>query len=110
MRGPFEMLEMPPGSELWIAPRMWDIGWKRIHPKDRPPRDVVLLRLYVDPEAPKGGKDTFPPYWDIAAQTLVAQILPYLNPDNTVKRVYLGIKKVGKGRTARFQLRVEPRS
>ena len=110
LRGPFELLELKPDEERWIAPRMWDMGFKRIQPKDRPAKDIVMLRLYVDESAPKGAKNSFPPYWDLGAQTLIAQILPYLLPDNTVQPVFLHVQKQGKGRTARFRLTVEPRA
>jgi hypothetical protein len=75
--GPFEFLELKDGESARLAIVRWEEGLLTIHPRmrDAPPeRTVRILRLWLKP----GFKVYGPPYWDVNAQTLIAQLKPLL--------------------------------
>lgn len=74
-----------------------------IQPKAGPPtKRIRVLRLWV----PEAEKPVGPNYWDVTGQTLIAQLLPYLEKADYRSRLYT-ITKHGIPPKARFQLRVE---
>jgi hypothetical protein len=77
LAGPFEFLELRDGESIRLAIARFEEGLVTIHPRmrDAPPvRTVRVLRLWVKP----GFKVYGPPYWDVNAQTLIAQLKPLL--------------------------------
>ena len=74
---PYEILELRDGESIALKIVDWRLGTMRIHPRfpGAPPEKIIkVLRLYVPREMKKVG----PNYWDITAQTLVYQLLPFL--------------------------------
>ncbi|MBX5321363.1 MAG: hypothetical protein QHH12_04940 [Candidatus Bathyarchaeota archaeon] len=74
---PYEFLELKDGESVRLVVARFEEGLVTIHPrrKDAPPvRTVKVLRLWLRP----GFKVYGPPYWDVNAQTLVAQLKPLL--------------------------------
>jgi hypothetical protein len=77
LSGPFEFLELRDGEGVRLAVAGWEEGLLTIHPRlrDAPAeRTVRVLRLRLKP----GFKAYGPPYWDVNAQTLIAQLEPLL--------------------------------
>jgi hypothetical protein len=73
-----------------------------IHPRPLgAPKVIVALRVYV----PSAIKPLYPDYYDITSQTLIAQLLPYLEAGNYQKKVFT-VTKHGSGPDARFSLKV----
>lgn len=75
--GPYEFLELRDGESIRLGVVRWEEGLVTIHPRraDAPPvRTVRCLRLWLKP----GFKAYGPPYWDVDAGTLVAQLREFL--------------------------------
>lgn len=83
--GPYEILELRDKESIVLRIRDWRLGIMRIHPRvaGAPPEKVVkVLRLYV----PRDLKVTGPDYYDVTSQTLIYQLLPFLQtPDFRTK-------------------------
>ena len=98
-----EILELADGETKSLIITAWQLGEATIVPRSGPPaKRIRVLRVSV----PAQEKLLGPPYWDITGQTLIEQMLPYLNqPDYQRRRFW--VTKHGVPPTARFQLRVE---
>ena len=103
VESPYEILELGDGSSMSTHVVGWELGTMDLVPRDgRAPKTVKTLRLHV----PAADKTHYPPYWDLTAQTLIAQLLPRL--DSIVKdKKTLTIKKSGSGPGARFSTEVK---
>jgi len=79
--GPYEILELRDGESVTLRVLDWRLGMMVIHPRTQPgvtEKRIKVLRLYV----PREIKPVGPDYWDITSQTLIYQLLPYLQrPD-----------------------------
>jgi hypothetical protein len=96
--GPFEILEMSDGELRELTITGFESGSMTITPRDRNvSKTVTALRLLVGPES----KPFFPQYYDLTAQTLVAQVLPLLAAVTNWPRV-LRITKYGVAPRARY--------
>jgi hypothetical protein len=99
---PYEILELPDHGVLSTRISSYEIGEMTITPRDgRPTKVIPTLRITV----PTTDKTHFPFYWDITAQTLIAQLVPFLlKPGYQSKR--FTITKQGVAPKARFTLGV----
>lgn len=101
--GPYEILELGDGESLITRITRWEVGEVEIHPSYKPEgKFVAALRIHV----PEDDKEYFPFYWDVTSQTLLAQLLPYLELEGFERRRYT-ITKHGVAPKARFTLGVE---
>jgi len=102
--GPYEILELKDGEVKELRVKDWSTGTVTIYPNFKPTGKVVkALRVHVPEEA----KEFFPYYWDITGQTLVAQMLPYLQQPGYRSKVF-EVTKHGVAPKARFTLKVRP--
>lgn len=102
IESPFEILELPDGGQLFTHVTGFEDGSMAITPRDgRPSKVVRTVRIHVLPAE----KAHFPFYWDLTAQTLIAQLLPML-PMIVREKKLITIKKSGAGPSARFSLEV----
>jgi len=104
--GPFEILELRDKESITLKVRDWRLGIMRIKPRyeGAPSEKVVkVLRLYV----PREVKPVGPDYWDITSQTLIYQLLPFLQtPDFRTKT--FKITAIGVAPRKRFTVEVSP--
>lgn len=104
VESPFEILELPDGGQLFTHVSAFEEGSMAITPRDgRPAKVVRTVRIHVPPAE----KAHFPFYWDLTAQTLIAQLLPML-PSIVKEKRAIKITKSGLGASARFSLEVRP--
>lgn len=104
LTGPFEILELNPGESRSMTIVSAIEGQMTIKPAHTPEGKVIrALRVNVD----DADKPTFPRYWDITSQTLVAQLAPQVTFSGYRPRRFT-ITKVGSGPSARFQLDAAP--
>ena len=85
--GPFEILELRDGQSIVLRVVDWRLGLMKIHPRfaGAPAEKVIkVLRLYV----PRDVKPVGPDYWDITAQTLIYQLLPFLQDPRFRERTF----------------------
>lgn len=77
--GPYEILELPNAQtvELLITGR--ELGDIIIHPRGQAGVTEKIIRVMRVHLAP-GSKTVGPPYWDLTAGTLIAQLLPLIPP------------------------------
>ena len=103
--GPYEILELRDGESVTLKIRDWRLGIMRIRPRfaGAPPEKVIkVLRLYV----PRETKPVGPDYWDVTSQTLIYQLLPFLQaPDFRAKS--FRITAFGVAPRKRFTVEVE---
>ncbi len=98
--GPFEVLDIQGNSTREFTVTRFQTGTMLIRPRDqRDAKTIVALRVYV----PKEDKSLYPDYWDLTAQTLIPQVLPFLEQAQG-KPVRFRVGKFGSGPTARFQV------
>lgn len=103
LEGPYELLDLPDGGILETKITGYDVGEMDIHPGYSDLiKQITGLRIHVPPEM----KDYFPYYWDITSQTLVAQLLPYLEKTGYGAKTFK-ITKHGVAPRARFTLEVK---
>ena len=103
LQGPYEILELGDGETLTTGILRWQEGEVEIHPAYKPEgKMITALRIHV----PEKDKEYFPYYWDVTSQTLVAQLLPYLERPGYERRIY-AITKHGVAPRARFTLGVK---
>jgi len=97
-----EILELVDGGTITLHPQRWLLGRATIHPgyADRP-KVIRALRIWI----PRREKPIGPDYWDITSQTLIYQILPYLERPDYRTRTFR-ITKHGVAPRARFTLEV----
>jgi len=103
LEGPYEILELEDEQTLTTKISHWAIGEVLIHPAYKPDgKFIKALRIHV----PEADKEYFPFYWDATSQTLIAQLLPYLEQPGYAQRTYT-ITKHGVAPRARFTLIVK---
>lgn len=101
--GPYEILELEDEGTLTTKISKWETGQVEIHPAYKPEgKFIKALRIHV----PEADKEYFPFYWDVTSQTLVAQLIPYLEQPGYAQRTYI-ITKHGVAPRARFTLVVK---
>lgn len=101
--GPYEILELGDQGSLTFKPLNWVEGEVTIHPRFQDgPKTVTAIRIWVGPEV----KPLFPDYYDITAQTLVAQLRPILQRADYHELV-ITITKFGVPPKARYQVDVK---
>jgi hypothetical protein len=102
--GPYEILELRDKESITLKIRDWRLGIMRIKPRyeGAPPEKVIkVLRLYVPREIKPAGTD----YYDITSQTLIYQLLPFLQtPDFRTKT--FKITAIGVAPRKRFTVEV----
>ncbi|MGH2882995.1 MAG: hypothetical protein ACRDPA_09925, partial [Solirubrobacteraceae bacterium] len=102
--GPFEILELNAGESRSMTIVSAQLGTMTIHPANAPAGKLIsALRVNVD----QADKPTFPYYWDVTSQTLIAQLAPQVTFAGYRPKRFT-VTKVGAGPAARFQLAVEP--
>jgi hypothetical protein len=102
--GPYEILELVDGESRELVITGFVVGSMVIRPPHAPNgKQITAVRVMV----PKQIKPLPPYYWDITSQTLVAQVLPYLQAGGYVGKKFT-IKKFGVAPKARFTLEVRP--
>ena len=90
---PYEIFEFVPCQPAFFKIVSWELGWITIKPRfpgAPPSKDVLALRLHVDPAT----KPYFPHYWDITSSRLVHQLAGMLTqgvPENMYLRVHRDI-------------------
>lgn len=101
--GPYEILELEDGGILSTKISGYSVGEVEIHPAYKPEgKFIKALRIHV----PEEDKAYFPFYWDVTSQTLLAQLLPFLEQPGYGQRTYT-ITKHGVAPRARFSLTVK---
>jgi len=101
--GPFEILELEDEGTLKTRIQNWELGEVTIHPAYKPDgKQITALRIHVLEQ----DKDYFPYYWDVTSQTLIAQLVPYLEQPHYELKTYI-ITKHGVAPRARFSLAVK---
>ena len=102
LQGPYEILELEDRGTLETRILNWSVGEVEIHPGYQPEgKWITALRVWV----PREHKEFFPWYWDITSQTLLAQLLPYLEQPGFDTKMFR-ITKHGVAPRARFTLEV----
>jgi hypothetical protein len=102
--GPYEILELGDGGLKDLTITNYIVGKMVIHPRPQgASKAIVALRVFV----PEAVKSLYPDYYDITSQTLIAQLLPYLEAGGYNKQRFT-IRKTGMGPQARFSLQVSP--
>ena len=100
LAGPYEIMEMKDNEVMNLQVLRWELGTVVIHPRwagAPSEKEVLGLRLHVD----KKQKPTGLQYWDVTAQTLIAQLRPLLQAG--MEKVHITrIKAVGEGPKKRF--------
>jgi hypothetical protein len=100
LAGPFDLLELQPGESKSLEVQAATLGTMVIHPSYAPQgKTIQVLRLHVL----EADKPTFPYYYDVTSQTLIAQLAPQVTFAGYKPRRFT-ITKVGSGPSARFQL------
>lgn len=101
--GPYEVLELEDEGILQTKISSFEVGEVLIHPAYKPDGKLIkALRIHV----PEADKAYFPFYWDVTSQTLIAQLLPYLEQPGYAQRTY-EVTKHGVAPKARFTLTVK---
>lgn len=101
--GPYELLDLEDEETLTTKIESFDAGEVKIETKRKPEGKFVnTLRVHV----PQHSKDYFPFYWDITSQTLIAQLMPFLEQPGYAQKTYT-ITKHGVAPRARFTLIVK---
>lgn len=104
LRGPYEILELGDGGTKDLYIEKHELGKMVIHPRPQGlTKEIVALRVFV----PATVKPLYPDWYDITSQTLIAQMLPYLEAGGYGKKRFQ-IRKIGTGPQARFSLTVSP--
>ena len=102
LEGPFEILEMQDQEIIEFHIEKYEVGEMLIHPFYQKSGKVIkALRVHLSKEE----KTFFPFYWDLTAQTLIAQVLPVLKFGNFKDKMFR-IQKFGVKPRARFSLEV----
>ena len=98
-----EILELEDGETKTLTISDWTLGEMDITPRHGGGmKRIRVLRLHVPPSQKSFG----PTYWDVTGQTLIEQMLPFLNRPDFARKRY-SITKQGVPPSARFALRVE---
>jgi hypothetical protein len=101
---PMEILEMSDGEVRELTVSGYAVGQTTITPRDRNVSKVItVVRLSV----PAAVKATWPPYWDLTAGTLTAQLVPMLAAVTSWPRV-IRLIKYGVAPKARYSVELLP--
>ena len=101
---PYEIFELGSAGTARLRVTKFKVGKMTIHPRPTgAPKEIIALRLWVPPEV----KSLYPDYYDVTSQTLIAQVLPYLEAGD-YERTEFTITKHGFGPKARFSVAVTP--
>lgn len=102
---PFEILELEDRGVMDLEVVKWELGKTVIKTAIVPEgKEIKALRVWVPKEKKPIGVD----WWDITSQTLIAQLLPYLEKKAYREYIYR-ITKFGVAPKARFTLEVTPK-
>jgi hypothetical protein len=102
LQGPYEILELGDQGSLKFKPLNWTEGDVTIHPRfQSEPKTIRAIRVWVGEDV----KPLFPDYYDITAQTLVAQLRPILQRED-YRDLIITITKHGVPPKARYQVKV----
>ena len=97
---PYEIYEWQDGETRELTIVKVELGELEIHPRDgREPKTVSVMRVHVPPET----KDTYPPYWDLTSQRLVAQLRGIL-PDPLYNPYRVTITAIGRPPATHFSV------
>lgn len=97
-----EILELGDGGTFELRPISSKLGKYTIRTVRQPEgKTIQVLRLFLQPAEKAIG----PPYWDITSQTLIAQILPWLQAGGAEGRIFK-ITKHGVAPRARFTFEI----
>jgi len=103
IESPMEIFELRDREYKDLIITNWKEGRSTIKPDWQPEgKEVKVLRVWV----PQSIKPMFPNYYDITAQGLIAQMLPFLQRSDFMKMKFR-ITKYGEPPKARFQLQVK---
>lgn len=102
LEGPYEIFELTDGESFTCKISSFQVGQVEIHPAYQPAgKMITALRI----DLPIDYKPLFPFYFDITSQTLIAQLLPFLEAPGFAQKLYK-ITKYGVAPKARFSLQV----
>jgi hypothetical protein len=97
--GPMEYLQPSPGGTVEFTVLKFQVGKATIRPIGQPQKEVVVLRVWV----PQGDKSLYPDYWDVNQQTLIPQLLPWLQAAGG-RPLRFRIMRFGTGPSSRFSV------
>ena len=101
---PIELIDLADGASVTFRALRYERDRIMIYPRHKPEgKEVDVLRVHLTPDS----KATFPPWWDITATTLLAQIEPHLKRPDLARLVFTVTAK-GIAEKKRYQLGVEP--
>ena len=101
--GPYEIFEMTDGETRVFQVNDWKLGTMGMVTAETPAGKIVkTLRLYV----PQLHKPLGVNWWDVTSQTLIAQLLPYLELPNYQVKTFT-VSKFGVKPKARFTVKAE---
>jgi len=101
--GPYEILEMTDHEVRSLRIAAWQQGLMKIQTGERPEgKTIRALRVFVPAQTKPIGVS----WYDITSQTLIAQILPFLEQPNFQNKVFV-ITKYGTAPKARFTVEVK---
>jgi len=84
LAGPYEILEMTDHEVRTLRIVAWQVGTMRIQTSEKPEGKVIkALRIFV----PATTKPIGVSWYDITSQTLIAQLLPYLEQPGFANRL-----------------------
>lgn len=102
LEGPYEILELGDQGSLTFQPLAWKEGEMTINPRfQKEPKTITAIRVWVGEDV----KPLFPDYYDLTAQTLVAQMRPILQRAD-FRELVITITKYGVPPKARYQVKV----
>jgi hypothetical protein len=101
--GPYEILEMTDREVRSLRIVAWQQGLMRIQTGEVPEgKTIKALRVFVPAQTKPIGVS----WYDITSQTLIAQILPFLEQPNFSTKTFI-ITKYGTAPKARFTVEVK---
>jgi hypothetical protein len=102
LAGPYEIFDLQDGQSQLLKITEYELGTMKIKTAEVPEgKQIRVLRVHV----PVGVKTTGAPYWDITSQTLIAQIMPWVENNAYINTVFK-VTKHGVAPRARFTLEV----
>jgi hypothetical protein len=101
--GPYEILEMTDREVRTIRIAGWQLGYMNIKTSEEPEGKMIkALRIFVPAQTKPVGLS----WYDITSQTLIAQLLPFLEQPNFGNKTFV-ITKYGVAPKARFTVEVK---
>jgi hypothetical protein len=100
--GPYEILEMTDREVRTLRIVAWQLGLMKIQTGEAPQGKVIkALRIFVPAETKPIGVS----WYDVTSQTLIAQLLPFLEQPGFANKTFI-ITKYGTAPKARFTVEV----